>query len=165
MIKLKEIHFKEIDENEITFEIEVSFKYEYKYSITVYNLSGDLYILNEETKITSKDKFGKFTCPDLLKLKHGKENAIKLYLTLYYVDIFFSNIPKVSFNIEYKIDIASGYLSPLKFPPLNWFIKEIIGNIKKADNNIEYNIDINSSFIFNKFIKQEKRRIRGNISL
>lgn len=127
MIKLKEIHFKEIDENEITFEIEVSFKYEYKYSITVYNLSGDLYILNEETKITSKDKFGKFTCPDLLKLKHGKENTIKLYLTLYYVDIFFSNIPKAYFNVEYKIDIdiSGKFLSmSLEEGLINKFIKK-----------------------------------------
>ena len=105
MIKLKEIHFKEIDENEITSEVDVLFKHNFLAPITIDSLSGDLYIVNEETKITSKDKIGKFTCPDLLKLEHGKENIIKLDLKLYYVDIFFSNIPKASFNIEYKIDI------------------------------------------------------------
>ena len=105
MIKLKEIHFKEIDENEITFEVDVLFKHNFLVPITIDSLSGDLYIVNEETKITSKDKIGEFICYDSFVLEHGKENIIKLDLKLYYVDIFFSNIPKASFNVEYKIDI------------------------------------------------------------
>lgn len=104
-IDLKNICFKYIDENEITFEVDVLFKHNFLAPITIDSLSGDLYIVNEETKITSKDKIGKFICYDSFILEHGKENIIKLDLKLYYVDIFFSNIPKVSFNIEYKIDI------------------------------------------------------------
>ena len=151
------------DENSIKLELTINIKYNcfFPHTIKIGSLSGDLHIVNKKIKITSKDKIGKFICPDLLKLEYGKENAIKLYLTLYYVDIFFSNIPKASFNIEYEIHIISGYLFSLKFLPLNWFIKEIIGNIKKVDNNMEYNIYINSPFIF----KEEKRRRKGNINL
>ena len=154
---LKKANIKRIDENSITFEIDISFKYEHKFSITLENLCGNLFILNEETKITSKDKIGKLVCKEL-KLKHGKESHIKLDLTLYYLDIFFSNIPKVSFNVEYKIDIVSGKC----ILPLDWFIKGIRGNIKKVStNSIEYNIHISLSYLLNCFVKEEKRIIRG----
>lgn len=125
-IDLKKICFKYIDENEITFEVDVLFKHNFLVPITIDSLSGDLYIVNEETKITSKDKIGKFICYDSFVLEHGKENIIKLDLRLYYVDIFFSNIPKMSFNIEYKIniDVAGNCILPL-----NCFIKEKKGKI------------------------------------
>lgn len=124
-IDLKRIRFKNINENEITFEIDFLFKNNFA-NITVDSLSGDLYIVNEEIKITSKDKIGKFICYDSFVLKHGKENIIKLDLTLYYADIFFTNIPRASFNIEYKIDID---VSGSCIFPLNWFIKEKRGKI------------------------------------
>lgn len=125
-IDLKKICFKYIDENEITFEVDVLFKHNFLVPITIDSLSGDLYIVNEENKITSKDKIGKFICYDSFVLEHGKENIIKLDLRLYYVDIFFSNIPKMSFNIEYKIniDVAGNCILPL-----NCFIKEKKGKI------------------------------------
>ena len=104
-IDLKSVHLKDFNENKITFEVNILFKHNLLAPITIDSLSGDLYIVNKEIKITSKDKIGKFICPNSLILKHGKENIIKLDLTLYYTDIFFSNIPKVSFNVEYKIDI------------------------------------------------------------
>ena len=126
-IDLKNICFKYIDENEITFEVDVLFKHNFLASITIDSLSGDLYIVNEETKITSKDKIGKFICYDSFILEHGKENIIKLDLKLYYVDIFFSNIPKGSFNVEYKIDIdiSGKFLSmSLEEGLINKFIKK-----------------------------------------
>ena len=104
-IDLKSVHLKDFNENKITFEVDILFKHNLLAPIKIDSLSGNLYIVNKEIKITSKDKIGKFVCPNSLILKHGKENIIKLDLTLYYTDIFFSNIPKVSFNIEYKIDI------------------------------------------------------------
>lgn len=126
-IDLKNICFKYIDENEITFEVDVLFKHNFLASITIDSLSGDLYIVNGETKITSKDKIGKFICYDSFVLEHGKENIIKLDLKLYYVDIFFSNIPKASFNVEYKIDIdiSGKFLSmSLEEGLINKFIKK-----------------------------------------
>lgn len=125
-IDLKKICFKYIDENEITFEVDVLFKHNFLVPITIDSLLGDLYIVNEETKITSKDKIGKFICYDSFVLEHGKENIIKLDLKLYYVDIFFSNIPKMSFNVEYKINID---VSGNCILPLNCFIKEKKGKI------------------------------------
>ena len=151
---------KSIDENGITFEIDVLFKHNFLAPIIVDSLSGDLYIVNDKIKITSNDKIGKFVCPNSLKLEHGKENIIKLDLTLYYTDMFFSNIPKADFNIEYKIDIdVSGNCVLL---PLNLFVKEIIGSIKKLSfNNIEYEIYIKSCFPCNCF----RKKISGNINL
>lgn len=126
-IDLKNICFKYIDENEITFEVDVLFKHNFLAPITIDSLSGDLYIVNEETKITSKDKIGKFICYDSFILEHGKENIIKLDLKLYYVDIFFSNIVKTYFNVEYKIDIdiSGKFLSmSLEEGLINKFIKK-----------------------------------------
>ena len=127
-INIERIRFKDIDENKIIFEFDILFKHNLLAPITIDSLSGDLYIINKEIKITSKDKIGKFVCPNSLILKHGKENIIKLDLTLYYADIFFSNIPEVSFNIEYKIDInlSGKFLSmSLEKGILKKFIKEI----------------------------------------
>lgn len=121
------------DENSIKLELTINIKYNcfFPYTITINSLSGDLHIVNKKIKITSKDRIGKFICPDLLKLEYGKENAIKLYLTLYYVDIFFSNIPKVSFNIEYEIHIISGKFLFMHLE--NKLLREFIKNITRGN--------------------------------
>ena len=135
-IDLKSVHLKDFNENKITFEVDILFKHNLLAPITIDSLSGDLYIINKEIKITSKDKIGKFVCPNSLILKHGKENIIKLDLTLYYTDIFFSNIPKVSFNVEYKIEIVSGnFLSIINLENkcINWLLNKCIIKDRKIN--------------------------------
>ena len=127
-LKIDNFHYKRLDEKGITIEVNIPLKNNIIFTtIEVNSLSGDLYIVNNNFKITSKDKIGRFICYNSFILEHGKENIIKLYFTLYYTDIFFGNIPKVSFDIEYKIDInISGNCCIF---PLNWFIKEKRGKI------------------------------------
>lgn len=100
-LKIDNFHYKRLDEKGITIEVNIPLKNNIIFTtIDVNSLSGDLYIVNNNFKITSKDKIGRFICYNSFILEHGKENIIKLDFTLYYTDIFFGNIPKASFDIE-----------------------------------------------------------------
>lgn len=109
-LKLDDFHYKGLNDKGIKVEANIPLKNNIIFtSIEVNSLSGDLYIVNDKFEITSKDKIGEFICSDFFKLEYNKFNTVKFDLTLYYFDIFFSNIPKISFNIEYEVNInASG---------------------------------------------------------
>lgn len=98
-------HYKGFNEEGIKFELDFPIKYNLlSPPLKINNLDGYLYIINKKTKITSEDRVGEFICSDFIKLEFNKTKIIKLQVTLYYIDIFFSNILN-NFDIEYKIDI------------------------------------------------------------